>query len=59
MVTDEQVGRATRLQTGKRPKVEQQGRVCAEDSCETRLSIYNRSDRCNVHRPVHYPRSRR
>jgi hypothetical protein len=26
------------------------GRVCAEADCATRLSIYNSSDRCSVHR---------
>lgn len=59
MMTEQQVGRATRLETGRRPKVQERGRVCAEDSCETKLSIYNKSDRCSLHRPVHYPRSRR
>ena len=29
------------------------GRVCADDGCETRLSIYNRSTRCWQHEPAH------
>ena len=28
------------------------GRVCAELGCGTRLSVYNRSDRCWQHEPV-------
>lgn len=34
---------------GRRPKVGPQGRVCAEEGCTTRLSIYNRSERCFAH----------
>ena len=30
------------------------GRVCAEDGCVTRLSIYNRSTFCWAHEPEHY-----
>ncbi len=29
------------------------GRVCAEDGCVTRLSIYNRSTYCWAHEPEH------
>ncbi len=29
-------------------------RVCAEEGCETRLSIYNRSKLCWQHEPVRY-----
>jgi hypothetical protein len=32
-----------------------EGRVCAEEGCETRLSIYNRSKLCWQHTPVRYP----
>jgi hypothetical protein len=28
------------------------GRVCADPGCETKLSIYNRSDLCWQHEPV-------
>jgi hypothetical protein len=28
------------------------GRVCAEDGCDTRLSIYNRAMRCWQHEPA-------
>ncbi len=34
------------------------GRVCANDGCETRLSIYNRSTYCWAHAPVRFPVSR-
>lgn len=30
------------------------GRVCAEEGCETRLSIYNKSSLCWQHEPVRY-----
>ena len=30
----------------------QAGRVCAEDGCDTRLSIYNRATRCWQHEPA-------
>ncbi len=29
------------------------GRVCAEEGCGTRLSIYNRSKYCWTHEPIH------
>lgn len=37
------------------------GRVCAADSCDTKLSIYNRWQFCWQHEPVHSytPRGRR
>jgi hypothetical protein len=28
-------------------------RTCGEEGCATRLSIYNRTDRCWVHEPPH------
>ncbi len=34
------------------------GRVCAEDGCVTRLSIYNKSTYCWAHEPLHYYVSR-
>jgi hypothetical protein len=30
------------------------GRVCAEEGCETRLSIYNKSKLCWQHEPLRY-----
>ena len=35
-----------------------QGRVCAEEGCGTRLSIYNDSDHCYLHEPLSVPRMR-
>lgn len=26
-------------------------RVCAEEGCETRLSVYNDADHCSIHHP--------
>lgn len=34
------------------------GRVCGEDGCATRLSIYNDGDRCSLHQPMETPRMR-
>jgi hypothetical protein len=34
------------------------GRVCAHPGCETRLSTYNRRDRCWVHAEMKVPRLR-
>ena len=30
------------------------GRMCAEEGCVTRISIYNRSKYCWAHEPLHY-----
>ncbi len=35
------------------------GRVCAETDCATRLSIYNESDYCSLHKVEAAPRRRR
>lgn len=35
----------------KRPKPRPAGRVCAEDGCFTRLSIYNKAEVCFQHQP--------
>jgi len=42
----------------RRPKTFNTGRVCAHETCSTRISLYNRSDSCFVHAPKHYPRLR-
>ena len=34
------------------------GRICREDECETRLSIYNDGSFCSVHAPMSTPRTR-
>jgi hypothetical protein len=34
------------------------GRVCAEDGCATKLSIYNDGDFCALHHPMEAPRMR-
>lgn len=34
------------------------GRVCVDDSCVTRLSIYNDGDFCSLHQPMETPRIR-
>ena len=37
------------------------GRACAEEGCETRISIYNKAKYCWAHAPVRYyiPRGRK
>ncbi len=35
-----------------------QGRVCAEDACDTKLSQYNRREFCFSHAPTRFPRLR-
>lgn len=42
---------------GATPRFES-GRVCREDGCATRLSIYNDSPYCSVHTPMVTPRTR-
>ncbi|HMJ74675.1 MAG TPA: hypothetical protein VK507_01825 [Iamia sp.] len=33
-------------------------RVCAEDGCETRLSVYNEAEHCSLHHPTVLLRTR-
>jgi len=40
------------------PKTYSDDRTCAESSCETRLSQYNRREWCYAHAPTKYPRLR-
>ena len=42
----------------RRPKTYAEGRVCADDACDTLVSRYNRSEFCFSHSPVKYPRMR-
>ena len=35
-----------------------QGRVCQEERCDTRLSIYNDGTWCSLHAPMVTPRTR-
>lgn len=34
------------------------GRICREEECQTRLSIYNDGPFCSVHAPMVTPRTR-
>lgn len=38
--------------SGRRTRHGSAGRTCAEDACDTRLSIYNRNTRCWQHEPA-------
>ncbi|MDA9655432.1 hypothetical protein N9S94_00285 [Candidatus Actinomarina] len=51
--------KASQIKGGIRPsKSFDQGRVCIDESCKTKLSIYNKRDHCFNHAPVKYPRVR-
>ncbi|MDQ3354516.1 MAG: hypothetical protein M3507_08565 [Actinomycetota bacterium] len=43
---------------GPSPVRAQAGRICREDGCQTRLSIYNDGAFCSVHTPMSTPRTR-
>ena len=32
-----------------------EGRICDEEGCETKLSVYNRSHHCWQHTPLRFP----
>lgn len=49
---------ATRRPRRRPPKTYDSGRICAVHECETIVSRYNKSDRCNLHRATRYPRIR-
>ena len=42
----------------RRSKKYTTGRVCAFDTCETVISVYNKKKFCFLHAPVSYPRVR-
>lgn len=43
---------------GKRPKISEETRICADAGCDTKLSRYNIHESCYLHRPLRYPRVR-
>jgi hypothetical protein len=58
----EQSYRGARVRQLNKPnRTYQQGRVCAADGCQTKLSIYNKWEFCWQHEPVHtyIPRGKR
>ena len=42
----------------RRSKKYTSGRVCEFDSCETVISVYNKTKYCFLHDPISYPRVR-
>lgn len=42
----------------KRSRRYEQGRICAHEGCITRLSMYNRRDKCFTHAQAKIPRLR-
>lgn len=51
-------GRRIGASLGRRPKLQEAGRVCTVADCSTILSRYNPRDRCRVHSLTRYPRLR-
>jgi hypothetical protein len=51
------VGRTVRGETQRRVRRQRSGRICADPSCATVLSTYNRSSYCWVHEPKHLQRT--
>jgi len=43
---------------GRASKAFKRGRVCAEQGCNTMLSIYNKGKFCYSHEPMQVPRTR-
>lgn len=37
------------LRAGEKIHTQARGRICSEDGCETRLSIYNKTELCSIH----------
>ena len=57
MATDILIGEAIRGKVQPSPQY-QSGRVCENDECGTKLSIYNSNNFCNTHVPTKFPRVR-
>jgi hypothetical protein len=58
-MSKEQAIRGARPQALPRPSQKfDAGRVCAHPGCETRLSVYNRRDKCWAHAEMKVPRLR-
>lgn len=48
-----------RIKGGIRPsRTYEEGRVCAKEGCDTRISRYNRREYCYTHAPTRFPRLR-
>ena len=55
---DGSIGATTFTGHGRPSRTFARGRVCAEDECGTRLSIYNEGRFCSRHEPQAAPRMR-
>lgn len=58
MNTEEEIVGYRVLPQGRAPRKFSTGRVCADRSCSTLLSTYNRKDTCFRHSPIRFPRTR-
>jgi hypothetical protein len=55
-MSDNTVVRGSRPRELPRPnRTYAQGRVCAHEGCDTRISIYNKSPYCWAHAPLRFP----
>jgi hypothetical protein len=55
-MSDAKVIRGARPRELPRPnRTYGEGRVCAHEGCDTRLSVYNRAKYCWAHAPVRFP----
>ena len=52
------IGASAFAGTGRPSRTFPRGRVCSEDGCDTRLSIYNEGRYCSRHQPQVTPRMR-
>jgi hypothetical protein len=55
---EKSIGGSAFTGTGRPSRTFARGRVCDEDGCETRLSIYNEGRYCYQHEPQATPRMR-
>lgn len=56
---DEKVHKGVLAAQSSRPSATKaSGRICAQDGCDTRLSVYNGQDRCALHSLFNKPRMR-
>lgn len=46
------------LSSGRRPQTDERQRVCADPTCQTVLSRYNKKTVCHGHSGVRFPRVR-
>lgn len=56
--SDRAVGATSLFRSDRPSRAFARGRICADESCSTRLSIYNEGSYCYQHQPTAVPRMR-